>query len=305
MTFSLGIKSDPIEYRYSYTWLFRLMNDLGIHFLQLGSFFELYSLEEGYFRELREEAQKFKVRIKSLFSSHRELGGFMSGSPYLERAARRNWARYLTAAAWLGADYAGSNMGAVYRDNFGYKEAGIRCFLKNMKEILHEAREMGLKALTLEPMSCLAEPPSTKDEIDSILGELTSYHRAHPETTVPMFLCADISHGLAGPDGKVIEDNTGLFEHGIPLMAEFHFKNTDARYEATFGFSDEQCRRGIIDLERFKEMIRINAEHFPVDHVVGYFETDGPKRGRDYSDYDLEKVLVDSMSTLKQAFEED
>ena len=36
----LGIKTDPIEYRYSYDWLFRLLAEEGIRQVQLGSFFE-------------------------------------------------------------------------------------------------------------------------------------------------------------------------------------------------------------------------------------------------------------------------
>lgn len=302
MKLSLGIKSDPVEYRYSYEWLISIMDELDIRYMQLGSFFELYSLEDDFFHALREQAFKKNILIKSCFTSHRELGGFMTGDPYLERAARRNWERYLHAASVLGVDYAGSNMGAVYRDRPEHKRRGIKCYIRHMKELLALAREKSLKALTLEPMSCMAEPPSTREEISSILKELNDFHRAHPDTTVPLYLCSDITHGLADQHGQTIQDNVSLFEHGISFMAEFHFKNTDERFEATFGFSEEECRRGIVDLEELKGIIEKNKDKFPVDHVVGYLETDGPKRGRDYSDPQLEQMLSGSLTTLKRVF---
>jgi hypothetical protein len=44
MKIELGIKSDPVEYRYSYEWLFRIMEQENVTHLQLGTFFELYQL---------------------------------------------------------------------------------------------------------------------------------------------------------------------------------------------------------------------------------------------------------------------
>ncbi len=37
MTLHLGVKSDPIENRYTFEWLFDLMRGLGVHYLQMGS----------------------------------------------------------------------------------------------------------------------------------------------------------------------------------------------------------------------------------------------------------------------------
>ena len=72
---SLGIKSDPIQYRYDYNWLFDFMNGHEIRYVQLGSFFEMYWLDDGFFHELRECAERKNIRIKSAFTAHRELGG--------------------------------------------------------------------------------------------------------------------------------------------------------------------------------------------------------------------------------------
>ena len=49
MKIQLGIKSDPVEYRYSYEWLFRIMEQENIKNLQLGTFFELYQLPDEWF----------------------------------------------------------------------------------------------------------------------------------------------------------------------------------------------------------------------------------------------------------------
>ena len=44
LSLELGVKADPIEYRYSYPWLFRIMADEGVRHLQLGTFFEMFAL---------------------------------------------------------------------------------------------------------------------------------------------------------------------------------------------------------------------------------------------------------------------
>ncbi len=296
----LGIKSDPIEYRYTFDWLFDLMKELGVCFLQLGSFLELYNLEDGYFVELRKRAEKRGIRIKSCFSSHRELGGFMTGDPYFERCTRRNFERYIRVASVLGADYMGASAGAVYRDRAEYKERGIDCYLRHMRELMRFARDAGLKALTVETMSSLAEPPSLPAEIDNMVGQLGDFHRRNPDTTVPFYLCGDISHGLADEHGGILVDNMALFEHALPHMAEFHFKNTDAIFDSTFGFRDDEIARGHVDLAAVDRMLQRHADRFPVDEVVGYLEIGGPKLGRDYSDPRLAEQLVGSIENLEK-----
>ncbi|TFG64379.1 MAG: hypothetical protein E4H36_03195 [Spirochaetales bacterium] len=302
MKVHIGVKTDPVEYRYSYEWLFALMKSLSLTHVQLGSFFELYMLEDGYFRDLRKTADSFGVSIKSCFTSHRELGGFFTDNSYLEKAARSAYERLIHAASLLGADYAGSSPGFVYRDKPHLKARGIACYLSHMKELTMLAKEKGLKALTLEPMSCFAEPPSTPGELDYILGEAADWHNKNLNTSVPLLVCGDISHGYADSQKRVVHDNMDLFVHQIPHMAEFHFKNTDGIFNATFGFSPEEQKRGKVDLRELKNIIDVNETRFPAEDVAGYFETSGPKLGRDYSDRSLEAILVSSLTEIKKVF---
>jgi ribulose-phosphate 3-epimerase len=299
----LGIKSDPIEYRYSFDWLFSLMQRNGVRYLQLGSFFELYWLDNGFFENLRESAQTRDVEIKSCFTAHRELGGFFTGNPQLERVARCCFERYIEIGGILGADFVGSNPGAVYRDRLDYKATGIRIYLDHMKELMAHAKDCGLLGLTMEPMSCTAEPPSLPEEIDSMMEELASHHKSHPDSTVPVYICGDVSHGVADPAGRVVHDNMALFERQLPYLAEFHFKNTDEMFNSTFGFSDEERRRGIVDPERVVRLIDRHSDMIPVDELVGYLEIGGPKLGRDYSDPLLERMLTDSLAALAPALQ--
>ncbi len=301
MKFSLGMKSDPIEYRYSYDWLFDLLNRCEISNIQLGSTFEFYSVEDGYFLDLRERAERKNVRFRSCFTSHRELGGFFTNNPYMEQVARRNYARYIEIGALLGADYVGSNPGTVYRDRMADKAQGIACYIGHMQELMQYAGAQGLKGLTIEPMSCLAEPPTSPAEVNAMLRVLNTYHRRHP-ATVPVYVCGDISHGYADKYKQVQYDNYLLFQQQIPYMAEFHLKNTDAIFESTFGFTPEEREKGIVDLLRVKEMIDVYADTWPVEHVIGYLEIGGPKLGRDYSDYQLESLLVGSFEALTDVF---
>ena len=171
-----------------------------------------------------------------------------------------------------------------------------------MKHLMAQANTEGLKFLAIEPMSCLAEPPSKPEELDRMLGALHVYHLDHPDSTVPVYTCADISHGLADEHGHVIHDNLSLFEHQIPYMAEFHFKNTDHRFEATFGFSTKERAAGIVDLGRLKKVIDLNQDRFPVDTVTGYLELNGPKLGRDYSDCALRNMIVESIDHIRAYF---
>jgi ribulose-phosphate 3-epimerase len=302
MQISLGIKSDPIHYRYSYDWLFDLMSELDLRHLQLGSFPELYTLEDGFFLLLRERAARRGVVIKSCFTSYRELGGFFSGDRYLQRVARQNYERYIEVASLVGADSVGSNPGSVYRDRLWTKDQGIQIYLDSMKELMALAHDKGLKFLSIEPMSCLSEPPSLPEELDHMLGTLRIHHRSNSDTTVPVYTCADISHGLADGSGRVLHDNWTLFEYQIPFVAEFHIKNTDARFEATFGFSAEELPLGIVNISRLRQIIERNFDKFPLEQVVGYLELSGPKLGRDYSDHLLRDKIVQSIAHIREFF---
>jgi ribulose-phosphate 3-epimerase len=222
------------------------MEKTGTQYLQLGSFFELYSLDDDYFHELRKKAEDRGIRIKSVFTAHRELGGFFTGDQHLEKVARQNYEKLIHVASVVGADYCGSNPGAVYRDRLEMKEKGIATYLSHMEELVLLGQEKGLKALTIEPMSSMAEPPTTPDEMDTMMGHMGEFHQENPDNSVPVYLCGDISHGLANVEKNIVHSNLQLFEHGIPMMAEFHFKNTDRFYSDTFGFSAEQQQRGII-----------------------------------------------------------
>lgn len=298
----LGLKTDPIETRYSFGWLFDLLAEEGIRFVQLGSFYELYWLEDSYFTDLREQAAQRGLRIKSVFTAHRELGGFLLGDPRMERAARRGFERLIEVGALVGADYVGSNPGAVHRDRAGNKASGTACYLRHLKELSRRARRLGLLALTIEPMSCLAEPPATPKEIAQMCDEMHADHRAHLADTVPTYLCGDISHGLCDADRRIVHSNTELFVAAIPWMCEFHFKNTDAIFNSTFGFNPEERKRGIVDLAEFRALCAEHAAKWPVEEVVGYLEISGPKTGRDYSDRLLGAELRASLRALKEVF---
>ena len=299
----LGIKTDPIQTRYSYDWLFDLLVEENIKYVQLGAFFEMFHMDDdSYFLELREKAEKRGLRIKSMFSAYREFGGFFYDHPQMEKASRRMYEKFIHIAGVLGLNYAGTNPGAVYRDQMHKKEQGIETYLQHMKELQHLAYQKGLKALTIEPMSCMAEPPTTPEEMDYMIGTLNAYHQQNQQDSVPVWLCGDISHGLANQERKVVHSSLSLFEHGIPMMCEFHFKNTDAAFESTFGFSEDECKKGIIDLSEVRQICESNASQWPVEEVVGYLEISGPKIGRDYSDKELKNVLRVSLRALKKNF---
>jgi len=302
MTLNIGLKSDPIETRYSFPWLFDLLAEEGIRYVQIGSFFEIYTLEDGWFEELKAEAAKRGLILKSLFTAHRELGGFFCGDRYMERAARQGCERFLEVAARIGVDYCGWNAGAVYRDRPESKQAGLACFQRHLHELMHRAHSLGLKAITLESMSCLAEPPSTPEEIRTMMVAAATYHHEHLTSTVPVYLCGDISHGLADSEGNVVYSNLDIFEYSIPWMAEFHFKNTDSIFNSTFGFSPEERARGIVDLHKVRRIIERSADRWPVKEILGYLEISGPKIGRDYSDPLLAKQLRTSLRAIREVY---
>ncbi|MCC5839694.1 MAG: hypothetical protein JJT96_06170 [Opitutales bacterium] len=303
MDIQIGLKTDCIETRYSFDWLFDLLAEEGVRFVQLGSFYELYFLDDSYFVDLREKAESRGLRIKSVFTAHRELGGFFVGDPRMEAVARRGFDRLLEIGALVGADYVGSNPGAVYRDAPPEQKArGTATYLRHLKELSFRAQKLGLRALTMEPMSCLAEPPTTPEEMRHYIGEMRAHHNAYPASTVPAYLCGDISHGLCDAQQSVIHSNMDLFRAAIPLMCEFHFKNTDAIFGSTFGFNETEQARGIVDLAALRELCLEHTAEWPVDDVVGYLEIMGPKIGRDYSDPLLGDELRKSLRAIKEAF---
>jgi len=299
---TLGVKTDPIEYRYSYEWLFRLMAEEGVRHAQIGSFFEIYQLPDDYFVELRRTADKCGVTIASVFTAHRELGGFFQGDPRWEKIARANYERLIVAGALMGARSVGSNPGAVMRDRMETKPAGIACYIRHIKELMAFAKTQGVECLTIEPMSCLAEPPTLPDEIRAMCEELMAHHRAKPQWRAAIGCCTDVSHGYADRDGVVKFDNMRLLEDALPWTTELHLKNTDKIFNSTFGFSPAERERGIVDLAVVRDLILRNAEKLPVSELIGYLEIGGPKTGRDYSDGKLEQQLRESLRYARETF---
>ena len=300
MNVNIGVKSDPIEYRYSYEWLFQLMERMGVRYLQLGSWFEMYSLPDRYFLRLRDQAADHGIRIHSCFSAHRELGGFVSEDPNMQAATRTNYRRLIEIGMLVGAESVGASIGAIPRDRMETKEAAIERCMSPMNEMAEYAGQAGLKAITIEPMSSLAEPPSTPDEISGFMERLKP--GGNRSVAAPVYYCSDVSHGLADESGSVVHSHMELFEHAIPWMWEFHIKNTDARFESTFGFGPTDSERGIVDLRAIAELIGTNKDRFPRKEIVGYLEIPGPKVGRDYSDRLLGKQLTESIEAINEVF---
>lgn len=294
----LGVKADPIAYRYSYDWLFRLMAEEDVRYLQIGTFFEIYQLPDVWFVDLRERAQAYGIVIDSVFTAHRELGGFFRLEPGWEQVARKNFERLIEVGALLGARSVGHNPGAVLRDKMEDKAEGLWRYGENMKELMHHAHQHGLECLCIEPMSCLAEPPTLPIEIITLGYELNAYHTKFADT-VPARYCADISHGYANEQGEVVHGHEELFDVCLPWLHEVHLKNTDNRYCSTFGFSEADRARGIINVEHFANVLRSKPDQIPVDKVIGYLEIGGPKLGRDYSDPLLKRDLQESLRFLK------
>ena len=302
LTLHLGVKTDPIVYRFSHEWLFGLMAEEGVTRAQIGSFFEMYHLPDEWFEQLAQQAERAGVAIVSVFTAHRELGGFFWGDPAWEQVARRNFERLIEIGAILGVSSAGHNPGAVPRDRMQSKEECINRYLHQMQELLHVAHHHGIRNLTFETMSCLAEPPSLPEEIRLFGETLLSYHARHPDSTARPGVCADISHGYADRDGKVVWDNIQVLDASLPYLCDLHLKNTDSRFESTFGFTPEERERGIVDIPWLRDHLRANAVRLPVRELTGFFEIPGPKLGRDYTDAKLEGLLRESLRYLKGTF---
>jgi ribulose-phosphate 3-epimerase len=302
MTVRLGVKSDPIENRYSFDWLFGVMGDFRVDRLQMGSSFPTFTADEGWFRRLRGAAEKKGIRISSVFTSHREMGGWGSGDPSLEATARWGWERLIHVAALVGADSAGSSAGILMRDQPERRARGRECFFTNMKDLMRLARLERLRTITIEPMSSVWEYPSTPEQLFEMTSVFDAAHAAAPNKTVPLYLCGDISHGVADENRRVMHDNWELFELEVPWIWEFHFKNTDSLFNSTFGFGPAEQAHGIVDLKRFKALLSNNAARFPADEVTGYLELPGPKLGREYTDGLLRSQLEESLAALREEF---
>jgi ribulose-phosphate 3-epimerase len=305
LTLKVGLKTDPIEYRYSFDWLLRLLRQEGISDIQLGTFFEIYQLPDSFFIQLRKKAEDFGVEISSVFTSHRELGGFFYNNADWEGVARKNYERLIKVGSLVGAKSVGSNPGAVLRDQMGVKQIGVACYLRHMKELMRIAKSEGLACLTIEPMSCLAEPPTLPEEMRKMAEELQAHHQLNTAITVPAGYCVDVAHGYADKDKIVQCDNIELLEAALPYTTELHLKNTDSLFNSTFGFTEAERARGIVDIGRIRQILHVNAAVVPVETLIGYVEVSGPKVGRDYSDHCLEGQLRETLAYIKEHFLKD
>jgi ribulose-phosphate 3-epimerase len=301
-TLTTGVKTDPIEYRFSYEWLFRLLMEEEVSHVQLGTFFEIYQLPDETFIELKKLALDYGIKIFSVFTAHRELGGFFIDDDAWQNVARKKLERLIEIGRLVGAYSVGSNPGATLRDKMELKPAGITCYMKHMKELMHYAKEHNVLRLGIEPMSCMAEPPTFPDEIHQMCEELLGYHRQNPDTTSTIGCCTDVSHGYADSDGVVRWDNMQLLKAALPYTTEIHLKNTNSMFNSTFGFTEPERQEGIVNVAEIRDMLIANSDIIPVSELVGYLEISGPKVGRDYSDWQLESQLRESLRYVKGTF---
>lgn len=68
----------------------------------------------------------------------------------------------------------------------------------------------------IEPMSSLAEPPTTPDEITYFMERLNGGD--DESASAPVYYCSDVFQGLADEAGSVVHSRMELFEHAIPWM---------------------------------------------------------------------------------------
>jgi ribulose-phosphate 3-epimerase len=266
----------------------------------------MFLFPDEFFVDLRQLAEKYEVSISSVFTTHRELGGFFRPEhPAWAEATRRNFKRLIEIGLLVGARSVGGNPGAVMRDQMEYKEEGIRRYLEHMKEMMSYAHAKGMSTLTIEPMSCLAEPPTLPAEIRTMAEELLAFYREQPDRTASVGYCVDVSHGYADREGNVQWDNMQLVEAALPYLDHVHLKNTDDIFNATFGFRPEERARGIVQIDEFRDFLLARAADIPVKEIIGYLEINGPKTGRDYSDYQLEGMLRESLRYLRDTFRSD
>lgn len=299
MQLLLGLKSDPVLYRYSYDWLFRLMREEGVTRLQLGTFFELYQLPDAWFRDLRAKAADQGITIASVFTAHRELGGFFrTGEEGWEQVARRNFERLIEVASLVGAQSVGSNPGAVLRDGMHHKRAGIATYLRNFRELQGVAADHGIAWLTIEPMSCLAEPPTLPSELHEFMHAVLA--PTPGRNLARAGYCLDISHGYADQNGEVMASPLELMEAALPYASELHLKNTDRLFDKTFGFLPAERQKGIVDIPVLAAWLTDRAARLPVTELNCFLEIGGPKLGRDYSDGHLEDQLRGSLQYLQE-----
>lgn len=305
LSLKVGLKTDPIDYRYSFEWLFRLLAEEGIGDIQLGSFVEIYHLPDDFFLWLRQKAAGYDISITSMFTSHRELGGFFRDEPGWMEVTQKNYRRLIDIGALLGTSSVGSNAGAALRDRMDTKDKGVRLYMQHMKGLMEYACERGITTLCLEPMSSLAEPPTLPEEIENMLRELNEHHSRHPDTTARFGLCFDIAHGYADRNGVVRSNGQQLLEASLPYLHEVHLKNTDSLFRETFAFSREERSYGTIQVKEFTDLLMRRHDEIPVHEIVGYLEFDGLKKGRDYTDHLLGDALRESLRYLKDVFTAD
>jgi ribulose-phosphate 3-epimerase len=183
-----------------------------------------------------------------------------------------------------------------------FKTTGIKSYVAYMKRLMHYAHEYNVQILTIEPMSCLAEPQTLPSEILDIAQELRAYHDENPDSTAQIGYCFDVSHGYVDASRKPRWNSMELHKTAFPYTTEMHLKNTDKLSEATFAFCPRDRERGTIDIKRIRDFLLENPDQLPFTNLIGYLEIHGPKLGRDYSDSKLEEMLHASIQYLRETF---
>ena len=249
----------------------------------------------AYHRGVAQRAAELGVSVPCVFTTYRDCGAIGWEQAEIRESAYHVGLSIIEQAAC----YAAPNVGisfftlnvetAAVADKFRTGRAhGVEIWQRWMTD----ARKLGVERLLVEMAAARREECSTLAETAAMLAELMSYHRTHPDTTVPVGLVYDTGHGIdvATSADDRDRDYHAWFETFADSTYEVHLKDTDPEFLATWHFNESSA--GIINI---KEVITSLRDTLTVPSVLLNLEIPG-KRGRAIGE---ERAIAEHQESLR------
>ena len=303
MTVHVGVKSDPIENRYSFDWLFGLMAEQHVGWLQLGSSFPFFHAEAEWFRDLSRRAERRGIRIESTYSSYREMTGFFAADPHLEAASRFAWERLIQVAVVGGRLFRGIELRLGAPRPPRREGARPRAVLPPPEGALaHREGRRPLGAVHRAHVVALRAAIDPRGDGPGDPGNGRVPRGRSPPARCPSSSAPTSPTASRTATGGWWSTTGACSRRASRTRASSTSRTPTTGSTGPSGSPRRSARRGIVDLERFRALIDANADRFPVQELVGYLELPGPKTGRDYTDNLLGSALGESLAALKAVF---
>lgn len=217
--------------------------------------------------EIKNECAKRGITVQSTFTSaFTRVNHLMHPDPVQRRVWIEWFKKWFAISAELGAETTGSHFGIMSVNDVNnpelFKQREDGC-IAAWQELSRTGKELGLKYLIYEPMSCPRENAWTWEET------LRLRDRVNEDAAIPMEICLDLGHA-PHPDQR---DPVLWIRKTGAVSPVIHLQQTEAGHSRHWPFTAQYNAQGVVQpYEMLKELEATGRQEYALFLEISHRE---------------------------------